>query len=92
MSVANRQRRVPSRPGASRTRLQRWVDENGFTSTELEAASGIGRQSMTKIRAGGDARKRTMLRILRGARKLKGADVQLLDLFDLDPDSPENQT
>lgn len=29
---------------------------------------------MTKIRAGGDARKRTMLRILRGARKLKGTD------------------
>jgi hypothetical protein len=46
---------------------------------------------MTKIRAGGDARKRTMLRILRGARRLKGPDVQLQDLFDLDPDSAENQ-
>lgn len=74
-----------------RTRLQRWLDTNGFTSAQLEEASGIGRQSMTKHRAGGDARKRTMLRILSGARKLKGPQVQLHELFDLDPDSPENR-
>jgi predicted transcriptional regulator len=78
--------------GVKRTRLQRWLNENGFTSVQLEEASGIARQSMTKIRGGADARKRTMLRILAAARKLKGPEVQMLDLFDLDPDSPENQT
>jgi hypothetical protein len=86
---SNRQR-IGRQKGPARTRLQRWLDDNGFTSVQLEEACGLGRQSMTKIRAGGDARKRTMLRILRGARSLKGPDVQLQDLFDLDPDSPEN--
>ena len=90
MSGSSIQRKGPPR-GPARTRLQRWLDDNGFTSAQLEEACGLGRQSMTKIRAGGDARKRTMLRILRGARRLKGPDVQLQDLFDLDPDSAENQ-
>lgn len=74
-----------------RTRLQLWLDQNGFTSAQLEQMAGIGRQAMTKIRAGGDARKGTMLRILRAARRLKGSDVQMDELFDLDPDSPHNQ-
>lgn len=91
MTESNRQLGGPTKTGAKRTRLQGWVDENGFTSAQLEVASGISRQSMTKIRAGADARKRTMLRILSAARKLKGPEVQMNDLFDLDPDSPENR-
>jgi predicted transcriptional regulator len=89
---SNQQAGAPSKAGAKRTRLQQWVRENGFTSAQLEQASGISRQSMTKIRAGADARKRTMLRILSAARKLKGPEVEMLDLFDLEPESPENQT
>jgi hypothetical protein len=42
----------------SGTRLQQWLDANGFTSAQLEAAAGIGRQGMTKIRAAvGDVRR-----------------------------------
>jgi hypothetical protein len=73
------------------TPLQLWLDENDFTSAQLEEETGIGRQSMTRIRAGGDVRRKTMMRILRGARKLKGAKVTMDELFDCDPDSPYNQ-
>lgn len=73
------------------TRLQLWLAENGFTSAQLEETSGIGRQSMTRIRGGGEVRRKTMLKILRGARELKGPEVSMDDLFDLDPDSPSNR-
>lgn len=68
-----------------------WLDENGFTSAQLEQKTGIGRQAMTRIRAGGDVRRKTMMRIVRGARELKGEKVTMEELFDLDPDSPFNQ-
>lgn len=45
---------------------------------------------MTRIRGGGDVRRNTMLRILRGARELKGEKVMMDELFDLDPDSRPN--
>jgi hypothetical protein len=88
--IRRRTGRPPATPGGQQTRLQRWLDENGFTSAQLETASGVGRQSMTKIRGGGDVRRKTMIRILRGARKLKPGTT-MDELFDLDPDSPSNQ-
>lgn len=78
-------------PGGQPTRLQQWLNANGFTSAQLEEASGIGRQSMTRIRAGGDVRRKTMIRILGAAQKLKGQRVAMDELFDLDPESPSNQ-
>lgn len=72
------------------TRLQMWLNENGFTSAELEEVTRICRQTMTKIRAGGDVRKKTMIRIARGAGVLAGRPVRMDELFDLDPFSPEN--
>jgi transcriptional regulator with XRE-family HTH domain len=83
--------RAPATVGGKRTRLQAWLDEHGFTSVQLEEKTGIGRQAMTKIRAGRDVRRKTMLKILKGARELKGAVVTMDELFDLDPDSPFNQ-
>jgi predicted transcriptional regulator len=81
----------PPTAGGQQTRLQLWLDENGFTSAQLEEKTGIGRQSMTRIRGGGDVRRKTMMKILRGARELRGAKVTMDELFDLDPDSPYNQ-
>lgn len=81
----------PARTVGRTTRLQQWLDDNGLTSASLEEKSGIARQAMTRIRAGGDVRRKTMLRILRGARALKGPEVAMDDLFDLEPDSPFNQ-
>jgi predicted transcriptional regulator len=72
------------------TRLQAWLDENGFTSAELEVLIDISRQSMTKIRLGRNARQRTMLTILRGCRALAKRPVDMHEIFDLDPDSPDN--
>jgi predicted transcriptional regulator len=83
--------RVPATVGGTQTRLQMWLDEHRFTSAQLEARTGIGRQSMTKIRGGQDVRRKTMMKILKGARELKGAAVNMDELFDLDPDSPCNQ-
>lgn len=81
--------------GGENSRLQQWLDANGFTSVQLETAVAkvtepIGRQSMTRIRGGGDVRLKTMLRILLGARRLK-SDVTMNDIFDLDPESPYNR-
>lgn len=91
MSTGKRRKtgRTPARTGDDSTPLQRWLDDNGFTSAQLETTAGIGRQSMTRIRGGGEVRRRTMIKILRGARKLK-ADVTMDELFDLDPDSAPN--
>jgi hypothetical protein len=73
------------------SRLQEWLVREGFTSAQLEAESRIGRQSMTRIRGGGEVRRKTMLAILRAARALKGGYVAMDELFDLDPDSPFNR-
>jgi len=70
--------------------LQKWLDDNDFTSAELEQKTGICRQTMTKIRAGSDLRKKTMIRIARGATTLAGRPVRIDEVFDLDPYSSEN--
>jgi len=73
-----------------RTRLQRWLDSNRFTSASLEqaiviaTATTISRQSMTKIRQGADVRLSTMIRIKRGAESLAGRAVNIDELFDFD--------
>lgn len=85
---------VPDPP--SGTRLQQWLDANGFTSAQLEAATGIGRQGMTKIRgAVGDVRRTTMIRILDGACILANRKVRMDEIFDIDPTNwtePKNWT
>jgi DNA-binding Xre family transcriptional regulator len=90
--VAPQRRRKSGRrpPTGQPTRLQAWLDQNDFTSAELEAVIGISRQSMTKIRNGRNARQRTMLAILRGCRALAKRPVEMHEIFDLDPDSPQN--
>lgn len=72
------------------TLLQRWLGTHGFTSAQLERTSGIGRQAMMKIRQGADLRRKTMIRICRGASTLVGYTVRMDELFDLDPYSEEN--
>ena len=80
-----RRKPKPSEEG-NKSRLQRWLDANGFTSVQLEEATGIGRQAMTKIRAGGDTRKRTMVRIRRGCSILAKRKVGIEEIFDLEPE------
>lgn len=82
-------RRRPKRKQAQpsiTTRLQHWLDENGFTSAELEAKAEMSRQAMTKIRAAiGDVRRSTMVRILDGACFLANRKVRMDEIFDLEP-------
>lgn len=72
------------------TRLQQWLDVNGFTSAALERAimsatgTTISRQSMTKIRHGADVRLSTVIRIRRGAGLLANRPVSVEELFDFD--------
>jgi DNA-binding Xre family transcriptional regulator len=74
-------------PGRETTPLQRWLDDRGLTSAQLEAATGLSRQAMTKIRAAvGDVRRTTMLRILDGACTLAERRVRMEEIFDLDPE------
>jgi predicted transcriptional regulator len=83
--------RAPATAEGKQTRLQSWLDAKGFTSAQLEEKTGISRQAMTKIRAGGDVRRKTMMKILKGARELNGGTVTMDELFDLDPDSLYNR-
>ena len=84
-----RRRRGPNRrpPTTSTpTRLQQWLDANGFTSAELEEKAEVSRQAMTKIRAAiGDVRRSTMIRILDGACFLANRKVRMDEIFDLEP-------
>ena len=74
-----------------KSHLQAWLDVRGFTSAQLERASHVGRQQMTKIRLRDtDVRRKTMIKICRGASLLAGETVRMDELFDLDPYSPEN--
>jgi hypothetical protein len=45
---------------------------------------------MTKVRAGSDLRKKTMIRVARAASVLAARPVLMDELFDLDPFSAEN--
>lgn len=69
------------------TKLQKFLDANGLTSVQLESVTGISRPSMSRIRAGGDVRRKTMLRILDGARTLVRDPVRMDELFDLEPET-----
>jgi hypothetical protein len=77
-------------PPPKATRLQRFLDTEGLRSAWLEEATGISRSEMRRIRAGRKVREDTMLRILRGARKITGRRVQITELFDLDPDDADS--
>lgn len=70
----------------ARTRLQRFLDAEGLTSAKLEKETNISRQAMTKIRAGQDVRRKTMLRILAGVRALTRRAVRMEEIFELDPE------
>jgi len=78
----------PPRAGTPVTRLQTFLDAHGFTSAQLEGATGISRQSMTKIRAGRDVRRKTMLKILQGLRSLTKRRVAMDEVFELDQAEP----
>lgn len=80
-----RPKRQQAEPAA--TRLQQWLDDNGFTSAQLETATGLSRQAMTKIRAQvGDVRRTTMIRILDGACILANRKVRMDEIFDIEPE------
>jgi DNA-binding Xre family transcriptional regulator len=85
---ARRGRRPKGKPAEpDSTRLQQWLDDNGFTSAELEAATGLSRQAMTKIRRQvGDVRRTTMIRILDGACALAKRKVRMEEIFDIEPE------
>jgi len=68
---------------AGRTRLQRWLVEEGFKSSELERVTpDISRSGMHKIRTTSDVRRRTMRPIQRGACLLANRYVRIDELFD----------
>lgn len=65
-----------------RVLVSAWLKREGLTSTRLEAATRISRQTMTAIRAGRDVRLSTMVKILHGARALSQRHVAIEELFD----------
>jgi DNA-binding Xre family transcriptional regulator len=85
---ARRGRRPKSKPAdPDSARLQQWLDDNGFTSAELEAVTGMSRQAMTKIRRQvGDVRRTTMIRILDGACVLARRKVRMEEIFVIEPE------
>jgi hypothetical protein len=81
------------------TRLQACLDRLGIPSAQVEEKlrarlknSWPSRQQMGRWRLGrADIRRRDMVRILWAVREVsRDPDVRIEDLFDLDPDNPEN--
>ncbi len=69
------------------TRLQRFLDANGWTSADLEEKIDppMQRQTVTRIRAGSNVRLSTMRRIQLAASKLARRPVRIEELWDVDP-------
>jgi transcriptional regulator with XRE-family HTH domain len=70
------------------SRLQSWLDANGFTAAGLENELGMSRQSRQQIRLGRDVRLETARRILGGCRRLAHREVRMQEIFDLEPEHP----
>lgn len=73
-----------SAAGDQRSRLQRWLDNEGFTSAALQRALRgiITRSGLQRIRANSDVRRRTMRLIQRGACVLARRYVAIDELFE----------
>jgi hypothetical protein len=93
--VSTSDRRGPHRE----TRLQQYLDRNGLPSAVVEAAlrERIGgraphRKTVARWRLERrDVRRKDMVRILWAVRAVSGnANVHMEELFDLDPDNPDN--
>lgn len=69
------------------SRLELWLEKNGFSSAQLEAACQMTHQQMGSIRAGRNVLLTTMIKIRIGASKLAGRVVAMDELFDLGDDS-----
>jgi len=92
-NAATQQRRAPRE-----SRLQQWLVRNGIPSARIEAKlrerlrdRAPSRQQFIRWRLHGvDLRRKDMVRILWAAREVSNdADVQLVDLFEVDPRSEE---
>ena len=68
-----------------RPKLKAFLEKEGLTSEQLEAASRINRRSMTKYKRGGNIRLTSMIRIQCGACLLTGRQVAMTELWDLNP-------
>jgi hypothetical protein len=84
-----------------RTRLQRFLKQRGIPSARVEAklrermgAAAPSRRQFERWRFGRvDVRRKDMVRILWGAREVADdPSIQIDDLFDLDPNNPDNWT
>lgn len=66
------------------TRLQAFLDANGIPAARLEAAAGMSRQHLRRIRLGQDIRLSTARRILHALRRITGRKVAVEEIFDFD--------
>ncbi|HJQ36233.1 MAG TPA: hypothetical protein VKB93_03750 [Thermoanaerobaculia bacterium] len=85
--------------GLARTRLQQFLRQRGIPSARVEAklrermgAAAPSRRQVERWRlAKVDIRRKDMVRILWGVREAASdPDIQVHDLFDLDPNNPDN--
>ncbi|HWW61539.1 MAG TPA: hypothetical protein VN181_09240 [Thermoanaerobaculia bacterium] len=74
------------------TLLQRYLVSRGIPSAHVEREAHVSAKQMARWRFGrSDIRRKKMVRILGAVRKLaKDTDIRMEELFDLDPDNPEN--
>jgi predicted transcriptional regulator len=84
MTTSTSKRRGSSRRSEA-TQLRRFLKANGLKSAQVEREVPISRQTMTRIKRGGDLRLSTMRRILSGVRRVAGRAVEMNEIFDLDP-------
>ena len=72
---------------AEESPLQAFLAARGIPSARVERAGGFNRRQMARWRQPkANIRLRQMIRILRAIRRITGEDIQMHQIFDLEPD------
>ena len=73
------------------TLLQHYLDRKGISAARLEREGPFPRETLRRWRLGeGDIRRKQMVRVLGVLRRVTHEDVRMDEIFNLDPDDPDN--
>lgn len=77
--------------GEARTLLQAYLNRNGIPAARVEKEGPFARETFRRWRLGEvEMRRKQMVRVLGTLRRITSRPVQMEEIFDLDPDNPDN--
>lgn len=77
--------------GEPRTLLQAYLNRNGIPAAWVEKEGPFARETLRRWRLGEvEMRRKQMVRVLGTLRRITRRPVRMEEIFDLDPDNPDN--